>query len=387
MFRASSRAKVRRTDPPLILQNFPSPVGAVTIVIRTRYDEREFGIAVPRELWVDARGDAGSLDDGLNAAWGAAASVLPIIALTTNAAIGDLQPHLAFETTEGVEDRAFFQSTIEAERGLPPPGRRVPIEATVATLEAIGRNDQRVAARLMRAANQHLLALRYWKRHHELLCVSHLFMAAETLKVVALRTALREAGMDEAELARSWDIRPGEPRTRPLLEAAARRRLVFHGDDETENQAAEVSNGFEHGYRDLGDLHGPSLSIRDRTGRHVRRAFLELAGVPEAVRAELTSGRYEDPVDMTEYVRYMRGRLVGPGDELAPPDEEYPHLEWTSAPTLTDAGEGRITISGTENFTVRTADSIGFRAESYEFWGPRMDPLPDDSTEEQDDSA
>jgi hypothetical protein len=57
----------------------------------------------------------------------------------------------------------------------------------------------------------------------------------------------------------------------------------------------------------------------------------------------------------------MRGR-VGPGDELAPPEEEYPYLEWTSAPTLTDAGEGWITISGTESFTVRTADSIAFRA-------------------------
>lgn len=65
---------------------------------------------------------------------------------------------------------------------------------------------------------------------------------------------------------------------------------------------------------------------------------------------------------MTDYVRYMRGRLVGPGGELAPVDEEHPYLEWTSAPTLADAGEGRITILGTENFTVRTADSIGFRA-------------------------
>jgi hypothetical protein len=50
VLRAGSRGKVRRTDPPLILQNFPSPVGPITIVIRTRYDEKEFGIAVPREL-------------------------------------------------------------------------------------------------------------------------------------------------------------------------------------------------------------------------------------------------------------------------------------------------------------------------------------------------
>lgn len=386
VLRASSRAKVRRSDPPLILQNFPSPVGPLTIVIRTRYDEKEFGIAVPRELWVEAQGEGSSLEDGLNAAWAATASMLPVIALAANAAIGDLQPHLAFETTGGAEDRAFFQSTVDSERGIPLPGRRIPVATTVATLEAIartGRSDARDAARLMRAANQYLLALRYWKRRHELLCVSHLFMAAETLKVVALRKALRDTGFEEAELARSWNLRPGEPRTRPLLEASARRRLVFHADDDTERKAADISDGFEHGYRDLGDLHGPSVDVRDTTGHHVRSSLLELAGLPEESLAELASDRYDDPVDMTEYVRYVRGRLLGPGDDLAPAGDEYPYLEWTSAPTLTDAGDGRITISGTETFTVQTNDSIGFRAESYEFWGPRMEHPPGDSDDDQ----
>jgi hypothetical protein len=109
--------------------------------------------------------------------------------------------------------------------------------------------------------------------------------------------------------------------------------------------------------------------------------------VPDEAIAELTSGRYKDPVDMTEYVRYIRGRLVGSGDDLARVGDEYPFLEWTSAPTLADAGEGRITISGTESFTVRTADSIGFKAESYEFWGPRMDPAPEGSLDEQTEAG
>jgi hypothetical protein len=301
------------------------------------------------------------------------------------AAIGELQPHIAFETTEDVEERAFFQSTVDAERGVPSPGRRIPIEATVATLAAIaatGRANARTATRLMRAANQYLLALRYWKRGYELLCVAHLFMAAETLKVVALLMALEHSGTDETGLAQSWGIRPGEARTRALLEAAARRRIVFRDDKDTEREAADISDGFEHGYRELGDLHGPSLNIRDKTARHVRSSFLELAAVTEGVRAELITGRYEDPIDTTEYVRYVRGHLVGPGDDLAPAGEEYPYLEWTTAPTLADAGDGQIRISGTETFTVRTANSIGFRAESYEFRGPLTDPSPMDSTDE-----
>lgn len=109
--------------------------------------KRSFGIAVPRELWVEAQGDGPSLEDGLNAAWGATASMLPVIALVANAAIGDLQPHLAFET-EATEDRAFFQSTVDSERGIPLPGRRIPVATTVATLEAIARTTQRCLKRV-----------------------------------------------------------------------------------------------------------------------------------------------------------------------------------------------------------------------------------------------
>jgi hypothetical protein len=118
VLRALSRAKVRREDPPLVVQNFPSQVGPLVISFRTRYDSEEFGVALPRELWVEAKGEAPSLDEGVNAAWGVASSILPAIAITSNAAVEDLQPHLAFETTAAVTDRAYFQSTVSSERGL-----------------------------------------------------------------------------------------------------------------------------------------------------------------------------------------------------------------------------------------------------------------------------
>jgi hypothetical protein len=387
VLRAAARAKVRYDDPPLILASYPTPVGPVTLTFRTRYDQEEFGIPVPRELWVEATGEATTLEAGINASWQAAATMVPVIAMTTNAAIGDLYPHLAFETTAGVEDRAFFQSTVDTERGIPPPGRRVPIESTVATLAAlqvVGRDDARDAIRLLRAANQYLLALRYYKTHFELLCVSHVFMAAEALKVVALRRALSERDIGEADLAESWGIRPNESRTRALLEAEARRRIVFRGDEDLHRQAAEISDGFEHGFRDFGGLHGHSRDIRDAAARLVRTSWLDLTGLAEDSRNQLTAGRLEVPVDMTDYVRYVRGRLVGPGNELAPDGHEYPYLEWTSAPKLADAGEGRIAISGEETFTVRANDAIGFQAQSWEFWGPRMDTPSDEDVPTKD---
>jgi hypothetical protein len=78
---------------------------------------------------------------------------------------------------------------------------------------------------------------------------------------------------------------------------------------------------------------------------------------------------------------------VGPGSELALNGHEYPYLEWKSAPRLADAGDGRITISGEETFTVRTNDAIGFQAQSWEFWGPRMDtPTPPDDDSSSGDT-
>jgi hypothetical protein len=370
VLRARSRAKVRREDPNLVVMGLPSPIGPLTIVVRTRYDEAEFGIPVPRELWVEVRGEADTLDQGVDAAGRAAASLVPVLALTANAAIGDLEPHLAFETTNDTNERAFFQSTVEDERGMPPPGRRIPIELTVELLDALGHSREN--ARLLRASNQYLLALRYWKRHHGLLCLSHLFMAAETLKVVALRTATDQIALEP--LAKEWGIRLGEPRTRQLLEAEARRLIVFHGDGETESRAREISDGFEHGYSDFGDLHGPAASIRPKTAQHVRAAILELSGLRRDAWQELGSGRHATPLEMDDYARYLRGHLVGEGAQLAADGEEYPFLEWTSKPSLAAAGEeGAITISGSETFTVRTADAISFRAESYELWGPRSD--------------
>lgn len=372
VLRAISRAKVRREDPPLVVQNFPSQVGPLVISFRTRYDSEEFGVALPRELWVEAQGEVPSLDEGVNAAWGVASSILPAIAVTSNAAVEDLQPHLAFETTADVTDRAYFQSTVPSERGLPGPAHRVPIDATVATLSAVAHSrDSKTADRLMRAAGQYGIALRYWKRHYELLCVEHLFIAAETLKVIALRQALDSSGLTLDEMASIWGIRPSETRTMSLMEAEARKRIVFHGDDATQAAATKISDGFEHGYRGLGELHEPALKIRDATGDHVRRAFLELAGVPDGARQELIADRYKTPVDMTDYVRYMRGALVGPGDELAAADQEYPFLEWTSAPTLEDLGDGRFRISGSETCTVRTAAPISFKAHHFEMWGPQ----------------
>ena len=143
VLRASSAAKFHPEQPALRAQAVPTPVGPVNKAFHTRYADEEFHVTVPRELWVDVRGPAPSLDEAMEAFWNAAQIPVAVIALTTNAAIEDLDLHLAYDNTPGRSEREFFQNFLLDERGIPRQGRRVPVEATVSLLRAVDTHPER----------------------------------------------------------------------------------------------------------------------------------------------------------------------------------------------------------------------------------------------------
>jgi hypothetical protein len=161
VLRASSAAKFHPEQPSLKAQAFPTPVGPVDMTFQTRYADEGFNVTIPRELWVDARGPAPSLDDAIKAFWNAAQMPVAVIALTTNAAIEDLDLHLAYDNTPGRSEREFFQNFLPEERGIPRQGRRVPVDATVSLLRAIDTHPER--DRLLRAIAYYYNALSHWK--------------------------------------------------------------------------------------------------------------------------------------------------------------------------------------------------------------------------------
>jgi hypothetical protein len=69
--------------------------------------------------------------------------------------------------------------------------------------------------------------------------------------------------------------------------------------------------------------------------------------------------------------RYIWGTILGEGDDLAPPDKEYPALEWRAKLKAYKRNEdGTVTITPEETPTVRFAEGFLFRPRRYEAWGP-----------------
>ncbi|MGH9992017.1 MAG: hypothetical protein ACREAZ_05145, partial [Nitrososphaera sp.] len=88
-------------------------------------------------LWIDARGPAQSIEEAVSVFGNAAGSITPIIAFSTNAAIANLEPELAYNNTPGLPTRDFLQSMLPDERSLVHVGRTVRIDSTCSLFDAI----------------------------------------------------------------------------------------------------------------------------------------------------------------------------------------------------------------------------------------------------------
>lgn len=138
---AESDARFREEPVPFRVEGLGTPVGTVELTFRTRYADEGLEAAVPREMWIDARGRAEepvSLPDVITAYANAAAGILPFVAMSTNVWVGDIEPKIAYDATPGLTKRDYFTSFVREERGTVPPSRRiVDAPATVTLLRAI----------------------------------------------------------------------------------------------------------------------------------------------------------------------------------------------------------------------------------------------------------
>jgi hypothetical protein len=111
-----SAARFPEEDEPMIIRDFPTSVGLATLTFRTRYADEGYEANVARDLWIDVRGEAScTLDEAINAYTAAGLSFLPVLALSANASVEDIQPKLAFDNTPSHDPREYFQNFV-AER-------------------------------------------------------------------------------------------------------------------------------------------------------------------------------------------------------------------------------------------------------------------------------
>jgi hypothetical protein len=170
---------------------------------------------------------------------------------------------------------------------------------------------------LGRALAQYLLALDNWFIGGESMSLAHLFIAAETLTPAVIRAECDERGITKEDLAREQNIDPAtDEKWRQELHAAIRRERVFRADAETHRKAKEASDGLEHGFMELIEIHDRARAVAETTFSYVRECIIDLLKMNDDDRKKLMD---KEPLDVQSHRRMMRGLLV----PTASPIDEY----------------------------------------------------------------
>ena len=358
-------AAVFKPDEQLFVPEAISDIGPVRITYTTRHISRSSDVTLPGQLWIEIRGNAPMLAEALEPFSNAGLFVLPILALSANAAVGEPEIELGFDNTEGLTERDFFQSYVPPEPDILHPARGIDVSATLALMAAIGAHTG--SERLLRGANQYRIALQSWRLGRETFALAHLWMATEAITKAKVRAECESRGITEPELAVELGI-PREGYSGNRLEQAVRRDLLLRGDDEAYRKAREASDGFEHGYLNYGEIRERARDVRHSVAECVRTAILEMCELDAATFSTLTSDPFDKPLGRWPVVKYIRGKLIGAGTELAAPGNAYPIVKWGSSIKTARWEGGKYNVEITEHFSPDLAEGILLRHESIEMW-------------------
>jgi hypothetical protein len=337
---------------------------SVLVVCASRWIKRSERVTMPGDLWIEVKGQGENLEESMPVLANTAITIVPFLALSANAAIGDLNIEIAFESTPGISEREFFQSYLPPEPTAPYFFRRINIAATLAVLSATEVHPEK--ERILRAANQYRLALDSWKLGSESMSTAHLWMAVEALTKARLRTEIAARKLATAEeLAEDFGVEI------KALDGKIRRDLILAGDLECYEKGRRASDGLEHGFLEYDKMRKLSAEVRDRLANYVRVAVFEMAGLDPETKRILISDPYDKPMGHFPMVKYLKGHLLGHGDVLAAKGNVYPTFRWNPTITETQVGaDGKLEMRVTDNLTCELAEGISFRPARHEVWKP-----------------
>lgn len=262
--------------------------------------------------------------------------------------------------------------TLSEERGLPSNGRRIPVEPLFALLNAIEGHADR--DRVMRACTQYQIALQHWTTGREMFALAHIFMGMEALAKARVRKECERRRMDEAQL---WAAVRVE---RKDLESWARRILLFQCDVECHRQAKLASDGLEHGFLGLDDVHFLASATRDQAAKYLRSGILDVLDSNDGPMAELHDEKYASVLGASPILKIIRGKLIGDGPSLAAVGQCYPRVDWKSTiKKFRDLGGGKFEVTPEETWTAWLGEEIAIQMQKYEVYGPTAKTRADTS--------
>lgn len=327
---------------------------------------------LPRELIIEMRGGAESLDEAVTKFAGIGRTLATVVGFVANVQVGPPEVYLAFDSTPSHEDREFLETFLPDEKGLVSQGRTVRVDLLTVVGDAVlTLSDE--SPRVSRALRHYELALRNWYVGGEWLALNHLWIAAENLTKAAVRREAAARGMTEEQLAHEYDLvtdDPNRPRWRELLGARVREAVIFGGDTETYRTAKDASDGLEHGIWELTRVNSHALRSADQTFHHVRRTLAEMLVLPAEVVTQLLA---TPPMDVQSLREVIRGQLEGAVEDPAPNDQLYPTLEWTLGIDSVTREGAAFEMKRKSRLTVRTHPEVRFRLTRYEVHGRLRD--------------
>lgn len=346
----------------LVCEDFPSDAGPVRITYRTRwFNEGERRIR-PGDIWIEVKGTGNDLEKLIVPLANAGLALLPLLSLSANAAIGEPEVEIAFESTPKIASRQYFQQYLLPESSIVHLTRSIDIGATISLLKAISSHVD--GERLRRAANQYCLSLQSWRLGREALSLAHLWMAVEALTKAKIREAcLRRNARYPRDLANCLGVELKD------LDATIRQQLILNDDEECYQKSRTASDGFEHGYLGYDKISSLAKDVRHRMAGYVRNAILDMSGIESTVTTLLQNDPFDKPMGYWPVVKYIRGSLEGTSDDLALEGQLYPFMKWDpTVKTSEIKQDGKLEITFNDTWTAEIGKGISFTLKSFEVW-------------------
>jgi hypothetical protein len=334
----------------------------------TRWIARDDGLIVPGDLFIQAVAEV-SPDATLKSIYYFVANVghalLPAIAVSTNAAI--VEPSLeTMRLTAPQQTGEYFQTYVDQETPEPNTGRIVPNATTTRMIGLIGAHKD--SQRLLRACMHYRWSLLNLDPPSANVSLGHLWMAVEAMTDIQIRLLQAEKNAATLDmLADEFRIPPSDDRPKRInkLKGYLRKVYLLENDEDCYKACSEASNGFEHGYMDVGEIGAVAFAMRPVLAAHVRRSILRLSGLSTDDRELLQSEPYESPLACVpcRLNRHVHGSVtVGRPDAWL---QAYPPLSWHSQLVAVNTVNQQLRYTFVDELHAQTGPDVDFDENCY----------------------
>lgn len=351
--------------------------------LQSEYTGGASGRAYAVTLYAEIFGEATSLDAAQRHLAASIGNVLPVVALAANAAVDNPLAVAVFGLDLTEPQELIWYSTPHASDFFPPGLRKIDPQATLDLMTAVGHHPQNDL--LHRSTESYRNALSNWFPERLLMAGEFLWIAAETLSRCLLETRSAKLGITPTNLARKEGAR-----NKDALRASYLRDVIFAGDSEAQAAMDDASNGFEHGYLAIREVHGLMEPVLERSMILVRRALIEAADAGADAEQILLGDDYNEPRALVPPLHVVAGQLARKDPALPAPADlpklelDYPRPEMI----VHERPTGRVDHTFSSDVkAVYVPDNVEIRNIRQGVRAAHLKPSPDDADADDVDSV